>query len=198
MNCKSQLPYSKRHNSFCTQSCSAAYNNKRRCTSTIQKQKDSLLGYLEKNGLSSKPACAVKYKICAGCGKTFTNPASRTYCSINCFKDKKAYRRKCKFTFTPSNYPKEFNLKLIEKHGWYKPSNSKAPNLNGVTFEHLYPVHKGFTNNVPPEVMRHPANAEILLWAENAKRYREDTQISLEELHRRIKEFDAKYGRQVI
>ena len=65
------------------------------------------------------------------------------------------------------------------------PSNKPNPNLQGVCWDHLYRIEDGFSNGVSVEIMRHPANAEMVTWPENKARI--ISQITLEELLDRIK-----------
>lgn len=61
----------------------------------------------------------------------------------------------------------------------------------GVTWDHLYSIHLGFINDVPPKIMRHPANAELVPFAEILKRYRQNkATITLDKLFHRIKLWD--------
>lgn len=140
-------------------------------------------------------------KICPICGVTY-NSRSNT-CSRHCgnllrykdrLKDIKYYRSKCKFNFALSKYPNEFDFEIIKKYGWYSPANSKKPNLNGVSRDHMVSIKYGFEHNIDPKIIAHPANCRIILQNDNASKY-SDCCITYEQLLERIKIWDSKYNK---
>jgi len=54
-------------------------------------------------------------------------------------------------------------------------------------------VDYGWRNNIDPSIISHPANCKLLIHSDNFKKGT-DCSISLEELQRRIAEWDNKYG----
>lgn len=55
--------------------------------------------------------------------------------------------------------------------------------------DHIYSKHDGFKNNIPPEILAHSANLQILTKSENvSKSSRSD--IDINELYRRIEEYE--------
>ena len=100
------------------------------------------------------------------------------------------YRQLCKFKFSLNDYPNEFDFKLIKKYGWYSPSNSKKPKLNGVSRDHMYSIKEGFKNNVNPYYISHPANCQLLTHDDN-NRKKTKCNISLEELIKKIEIWDG-------
>lgn len=135
-------------------------------------------------------------KHCLECGKEIKcRPCeqNRKYCSNKCWifyteKNKEPYllyRQRCNFRFDIKDYPDKFNVELIERQGWYSPSN-KGNNLNGVSKDHMLSVKEGYQKGIDPEIISHPANCRLMIHTENQKKNRKSS-ITLEELLERIK-----------
>jgi len=80
-NCGKTLPYNKRKNKFCSNSCSASYNNTRRVVSEETKDK------IRKSALSNKIEYKRYYIECKTCGEIFIETYAhhkRKYCSKEC------------------------------------------------------------------------------------------------------------------
>lgn len=105
------------------------------------------------------------------------------------------YRQLCEFKFSVKSYPKEFDLKLIQKHGWYKAAN-RGNNLGGVSRDHIISVKFGFENGINPEIISHPANCRIIRHIDNQIK-NSDSEMSVEELKVRIQIWDAKYRKSI-
>lgn len=195
-HCNSSLPYEKRRNKYCNQSCSASHNN------TIREH--TIESRLTRASKLKKPSdlpvgcCPVFFTPCTTCGRiilTKSKPSTSSYCSATCnptFYVKTAYRSACKFGLNNQDHAELFNSALISALGWYTPTNTKtnrAPNLDGVCWDHLFRIEDGYTLRVPPHIMNHPANAELVPWAENRKRL--TSMITYEELLRRIDAWDG-------
>ena len=103
----------------------------------------------------------------------------------------KLYRLQCAFKFSLDSYPDEFDFSLIEKYGWYAAKNH-GNNLNGVSRDHMFSVKDGFINNVDPKIISHPANCQLVCHSKNASKGAKSC-ITLDELLRRIKQWDEKY-----
>ena len=103
------------------------------------------------------------------------------------------YRNCCAFKFGIKSFPDEFDFELIKEHGWYSPSN-KGNNLGGVSRDHMYSVKDGFENNVPPELLAHPANCRLIIHNENVSKHKNSC-ITLDELKERIALWDKKYNK---
>ena len=101
------------------------------------------------------------------------------------------YRNACAFKFALNDYPEEFDFGLIEKYGWYSPSNKKN-NLGGISRDHMYSVKEGFENNVNPDLLSHPANCKLLIHNDNVSKHKASS-ITLDELKERIASWEAKY-----
>jgi hypothetical protein len=184
--CNTPITYDRRRNNYCNQSCSASYNNKKR-----QKKDHSF--YLKKYNQNPKKCqtflCENVFsyekqnrKKCDECKEKIRIEQMNKRCNIN-----KSYRRLCNFTLNKKDYPSLYDNTLLKTYGWYSPSNKKN-NLTGVSFDHLYRVEDGFKNNVPPEIMKHPANAELV--PHNINQLRQKSTITLDELLLRIQLWD--------
>ncbi len=104
------------------------------------------------------------------------------------------YRELCRFTFSLNQFPDEFDFKLIEEHGWYSAKN-RGNNMGGVSRDHMYSVKEGFLNNIDPKIISHPANCRLVRQCDNASK-RDSCSITLEELLKRIEEWNKKYPLQ--
>lgn len=188
--CGNILQYSKRFAKYCSHSCSARINNRKR----IKKTEEATIG------------------VCV-CGKEFryikTNNRVKTYCSNSCgtkhspsrkkridqqrsYRTSLAnYRSDCKFKFNIKDFPLEFDFYLIEQHGWYKARN-RGNNITGVSRDHMVSVRYGFNNNIDPKIISHPANCQLLPHSENSSKHMKCS-ITLEELKLRILNWDSKY-----
>jgi hypothetical protein len=102
------------------------------------------------------------------------------------------YRTDCTFKFSVYNYPKEFNLSLIEESGWYKAKN-RGDNLYGISRDHMISVKYGWENNIDPKIISHPANCKLMIHGDNVRKYSNNS-ISLEELLYKIEQWNSKYG----
>ena len=98
------------------------------------------------------------------------------------------YRQLCAFSFSLNEYPNKFDFSLIGKHGWYKAKN-RGDNLGGVSRDHMYSVKDGYVNNIEVEIIKHPANCVLMIHNENSKK-NHNSSITLEELYKRIKEWN--------
>jgi predicted nucleic acid-binding Zn ribbon protein len=152
----------------------------------------------------------MQHRYCKGCGKIlpFGLTSNRRYCSDACriqykqkernavaFTSKRLYKEACRFLFNVYKYPTEFDLALINQYGWYSPKN-KHDNPDGVSRDHMYSISMGFKNHVPPHLLAHPANCQLLLQKENFKKLGKCS-ITLDELKERIRLWDRKYGTYV-
>ena len=117
----------------------------------------------------------------------------RKFCTTKCWanyteKNKETfllYRQRCNFDFKFEDNPDKFDLRLVEEHGWYSPSN-KGNNLNGVSRDHMVSVRRGFELGIDPDIIKHPANCKLLLHKDNQSK-KDKSSISIEELLERIK-----------
>ncbi len=177
--------FPKKEKYFCSRACA----NSRIFT---DEAKDKKRKALEKDKIKKK---------CTFCEKEFyTKREEQIFCSILCANKSKIknnesleyYRRQCDFHFNPYHYPEEFNIKLLEEHGFYSPSN-KNNNINGVSKDHMVSVRYGFDNNIDPKILSHPSNCQLLIHNDNISKHK-DCSITYEELLNRIEQWNIKYG----
>ena len=200
--------FPKKDKYFCSRSCA----NKRE---RPQEVKDKI-----SKGLKAFNGTDCIEKKCVICGNTITKHGHIKTCSNECHdvlikqnSEKKIeqiigkvanteeeykirlrhYRNCCAFKFGIKSFPDEFDFELIKEHGWYSPSN-KGNNLGGVSRDHMYSVKDGFENNVPPELLAHPANCRLVIHNENVSKNRNSC-ITLDELKERIALWDKKYNK---
>lgn len=213
VNCNSVIEYNKRfyNDKFCNHACSASFNNKNRkgMKYTLSEEGRSILVESAlKNLLNSESRKKSfenqnsKYnrntnKInCIECGE-FTR--RKKYCSKNCMKINKRknmdeyqkYRLDSNFKFNLADYSDEFDFTLIERYGWYSPTN-KNNNLIGVSRDHMLSVREGFELGIDPKIISHPANCKLMIHNDNIAKNKNST-ITYEELIERIKKFEDKY-----
>ena len=116
----------------------------------------------------SKAVCLHYYKIGAYNNKT----------------EKELYKIKASFSFGLEDFKKVKGFELVQKYGMYSSTN-----INGVARDHMISMEYGWENNIPPEVIAHPANCEIIIQRNNSSKGK-NCSISLEELYERIKNWN--------
>lgn len=106
--CSSSIPYDKRKNSFCSQSCAASHNNTGKSKSPETKLKIRHTQQSNRNTIPAKTN--IHLCKCIGCSKSFYSPKMKKCCSLSCL------------SLTRSNRAK-VNPKLNGNHnrhsGWY-------------------------------------------------------------------------------
>jgi len=180
-HCGDQIT-SKYAKKFCNASCAAKHNNVHRAPCKHGPEKTIF------------PFSPVTFLNCRTCSKPFRVPnIGNKYCTAKCkkYNSKKAYRNDCKFNLNKRDHPELFNGPMITEYGWYQPATAPKPNQEGVTWDHLYRCSDGYDNNVPADIMRHPANAEMIPWRVNY--YRKESQITYEQLLERIEKWDSSH-----
>ena len=195
-NCKNPLTWKQRHNRYCSRSCGAKVNNSLRDKSVYEKSANTLRNRIanrcyKTNRKVKYPVCKVKFGECFSCQKPFRVTRSNLkYCSSVCkgSGNIKQYRRACKFKISKKTNPELFDKILLQQCGWYRAANHpQGYNPKGATWDHLFRVEDGFKLGVNPEIMCHPANAEMISWEENFAR--KTSRITLEELLQRIENY---------
>ena len=198
--CEIIIPFNKKENKFCSKSCSVSFNNsiKEHTTTTKMKISESINKYIEENGIFG---CLKgnKIRICKQCNKKHN--LRRKYCSDRCLKEYKRrnmteyqkYKSDSLFKFNLADYSDEFDFSLIRKYGWYSPTN-KNNNLNGVSRDHIFSVKEGFELKIDPLLLAHPANCRLMIHNDNISKNKK-SDITYEELLKRIEVFEKKYGK---
>ena len=189
--CNAPLPYNKRRSKFCNHSCAALFNNQQRDYTNARNTWRQKLGQL-RSDLPLLPRRRHS-KECPTCHQMFIGVAHQKYCAPTCNLTKAGkiqYRTLCTFTLNPTDHAHLYKFDLIKTNGWYTPANKGTYNPGGVTWDHLYRVEDGFVNHVSPEIMSHPANAEMVTWKENIAR--KTSKITLNQLLERIRSYNQE------
>jgi len=190
---------------FCSQNCSASFNNLQRSGVTDDvkvKISDSLKRYYEPlkqkySKSENKHNEKVYYydiekkRKCRSCSIEKQIPKHKIICDDCRNQYYKFYRPSCEFDFDFKIFESEFNVSDLQKFGWYSPTN-KGNNLNGVSRDHMFSVRDGFINKISPEIIKHPANCQLLKHSDNSSK-KTKSSISIEELMLRIKKWDEKF-----
>ena len=96
-----------------------------------------------------------------------------------------AYRAKCEFRFSSKLYPYILGYELLKHNKWYH----SIKNPDGISKDHMISIYYGFTHNIDPYLISHPANCMFMFQAENASK-KENCSISLQELIERVEWFN--------
>jgi len=173
---------------FCSLNCSASYNNLQR-NGLTEDVKNKISQSLKKHYGPVKE----KNKKCRSCNLEKKIPKYKITCDDCRYQYYKFYRPSCEFDFDFKTFEAEFNTTDLKKLGWYSPSN-KGNNLNGVSKDHMYSVKEGFINKIDPEIIKHPANCQLLKYSENSVK-KTSCSITIDELISRIKEWNDKFNK---
>jgi hypothetical protein len=210
--CNGVITYEYRERDYCSKKCSSSctninrkgikYNMSSNGIDVLRKSAYNKLHHINYDGYTK---IINEYnenpKICPNCSKPIEYLKRKLlHCSKKCLKE---YRRKCidkfllyksdsKFKFNLKDYPEEFDFSLIEKYGWYSPSNSKKPNIGGVSRDHKISISEGFLLGIDAKLISHPANCELMIHSDNISKNKKST-LSLDELISKIMEWDLKY-----
>lgn len=206
--CGNPISYDKRHeNTYCSRSCSATFNNQKRkengWTHPAKKynSKKKAEAVHRQNARARRigaegPYCPVSFSICDVTGKAYRSnipgKSGRIQRSPYVKPDeKKQYHEDAEFKFWIYDFPEEFDLLLIEKHGWYSTSGSRngIKNIDGVSRDHMFSVSEGFRLGIDPIILAHPANCQLMRHHNNQTKHRKCS-ITMEELYEKIRLWD--------
>lgn len=196
--CGKQMSYDKRHNKFCDSACSASTNNAKRTRSLTTKERirDTLKG--RPNTKTRKrnkvfpdqiigPYSKVYLRTCKATAVKFYSTNPKAYFSTDAIKASVVrYRQHCYFRFNVEDYREQMDLNLADSFGWY----DQYTNQNGAAKDHMFSIADGFKLGIDPEIIRHPANCQILLQKANQSKGSKSS-ITLEELLKRINDWDG-------
>ena len=161
MQCKS--PLLKKHSiRFCSQSCSAAFNNTHRDHKIRDKQRTTLIETLVEKGLNRTD-------------------------------EKEIYKAQCAFKFNVYDYPNMPGYNLLLEKGFV----NHVTNKDGAARDHIISKEYGWRNNIPPHIISHPANCQLISNMENVKKGA-DCYLSYEDLIQRIALWDATQDTSVV
>jgi len=201
--CGEKIPYEKKRNNYCNQSCSAKFNNKFKIGKKTNLSKEGLENIL----LSTRKRFGTdEYysnpKKCLNCDDILSfQKRHQLYCNWNCKKEYysknknnyELYHSLTNFKFELKKFKNEFDFSLMEKYGWYKAKNN-GDNINGVSRDHKISIKDGFRRLINPLLLAHPSNCELILNKHNQSKC-DKCSITIDDLLRKIKEFDNKYGK---
>lgn len=196
LNCSIEFIPNKRNGKFCSRSCNAKYNNKNRRGIKHNISKEGIIA-LRKSinnalGYDLSESSSKYYQLpnhCKECGKVLTyNKRKHVFCNIGCkrtyerknMSEYQKYYKKCQFDFNLSDYPNNFDFSLIERYGWYQAKNH-GNNLNGISRDHMISIKHGYENNISSEIIKHPANCQLIIHNENVRKHK-NCSITLKEL----------------
>jgi len=165
--------------------------NKKRDIASSLKLSNIRQEYNEKNQQLSEKGLINPDTICKSCGQNNCVLYGKFICTNCKLQNYPKYKELARFKFNVFEYPKEFDLHLIETYGWYSAKN-RGGNLNGVSRDHVFSVLDGFKNKIDPEIISHPANCRLILQKINSSK-KAKSLTSLEDLLLKIAEWNEKY-----
>ena len=184
--CQKELEYEKRKNRYCSISCAS------KITNSISRKRGP-------TAAEKFPYSKIKFILCTHTNQYYSNKnpgGSIRRCSPYIKTIKEKYYNAARFKFNVYNYPEEFDLSLIEQHGWYTCPGLKRKghpkNILGVSRDHIISVSYGFANNIDPSIISHPANCRIMLHLDNKIKHNK-CDLTIEQLLEKIDTWDKKY-----
>lgn len=201
---------------YCSRKCA---NSRTFTEESNRKRRETLFATYKKSGKKQKTSSLPVEHVCKVCGKVFYNhKVESDGCCLSHIKILKYYRRlflksltmseiekeklafrvyrkECQFKFSLKDFPKEFDFELLQRQGIYKAKN-RGDNIQGVSRDHQFSVKEGFRQKVDPYFISHPANCQLLIQTENESKGSRCI-FSLEELKKRVKEWNGKYGNYI-
>jgi hypothetical protein len=203
-NCGGDIAYDSRDSDYCSKKCSSVCVNLNRkgikLTTTTEGTKNKSISNRERHG-NKFGEYELNPNTCCNCNtKLSFKKRNNSYCSKPCrneFNRKNMdvftlYKANSAFKFSLNEFPNEFDFSLIKKFGWYSPSNSKKPNIGGVSRDHMISVKEGFKLGIEPKLLNHPANCQLMVHSDNISKNKKSS-LTLDELIVRINEWDLKY-----
>lgn len=188
-----EKPTAQSNGKFCSHSCSATHANAiRRQTAgkpaKVRKQRNNHSGAAPKElSFDYKKTLGlivpVFFRNCTLCGKIeclkrrWQSPLC-DFCRMHDFWE---YRKSCNFSFNLKDYPIKFDLTALSKIGMFHPKR----NPKGMSRDHMFSIKDGFSMGIPPHIMKHPANCNLILQSENTRKWQRSS-ITYDELSRRI------------
>ena len=184
--CLKGIDYEKRKNKYCSISCASTVTN------SVSRKRGP-------NPKEKLPYSKIKFILCSHTNQYYSNknPNGTTRrCSPYIKTLKEKYYAAARFKFNVYHYPEEFDMTLIDTNGWYTCPGLKRKgqpkNVLGVSRDHIISVSYGFTNNIDPSIISHPANCRIILHSENKKKSTK-CDLTIDQLLERIAVWDTKY-----
>ena len=211
--CNSIIPYDKRSNKFCSQSCSAKVSNESRdpsiyittATKTVSCTKCNTNVDIHLRRSANKficDACKIVYphsKVhctsCKFCNSAFYTNTSAIVCNQCQHLKWNNNKNQYSFKFNVFDYPDLFDLVLLQSIGWVSFGGRRGgnKNLSGISRDHKVSVSDAKKYNYDPYYISHPCNCELLPHHINNSKNTKSS-ISYEQLVELVTEYDLKLG----
>lgn len=183
--CTQTLTFKQRKNKYCSNSCASKKNQTPRKRGPTAAEKF--------------PFSKIKFILCSHTNQYYINrnPDGSMRKSSPYIKTiKEQYYSAARFKINVYHYPAEFDLVLLEKHGWYTCPGLKRKgqpkNISGVSRDHIISVSYGFANNIDPAIISHPANCRLMLHSDNKIKHSKCS-LTVDQLLEKIDIWDKKY-----
>lgn len=198
-NCNILFKPTAHKKTFCSQSCSATYNNKLRPPRTVESRAKTSKS-LSKHG-KIKKLKSVKPEIvglfsklfnckCKHCNTKFVSRIKKKYCLLHRDLYSESSKSGYKFTFNVYNYPDLFDLQTLAIVGWFAPGGKSGRwNLHGLSRDHRVSITESVVNKYDPYYITHPLNCELMSHTKNNKK-KTQSSISYSELKMLVDEYD--------
>lgn len=105
--------------------------------------------------------------------------------------EKSIYYLECRFSFDVYKYPKIIGYDLLQRYRFIPPDISYIDRMKEIFLhrDHMISISYGWKNNIPSEIISHPANCHIMFEKDNISKG-DGISITLEELKERIEKWD--------
>lgn len=108
-------------------------------------------------------------------------------CNNHLIDEKKKYWNDCKFKFDPYVIPHLEGYHLLTTYNFRRKKSHTVQ--NNIEMDHMVSILYGWNHSIPPEIISHPANCEIMLDIENHSK-NSNCSITIEQLLERIKNWN--------
>lgn len=177
---------------FCSVSCSTTYHNKKSPKRKKSNKKKETPYQIWKNNIVGE-YCKVRFLKCGHCGALFASNKKVRYCKEHKELYSTENRQRYRFSFNLYNYPDLFDIKMIERIGWYCATKNSQHKL---TRDHKVSVFEAIKNEYEPFYISHPLNCELMSWNDNYKK-REKSSIEYKKLVQIVNLYEfEKLGRE--
>ena len=187
--CQTEIDYNKRKNKYCSISCAS------KITNSISRKRGP-------TAVEKLPFSKIKFILCTHTNQYYSNKnpdGSLRRCSPYIKTLKEQYYAAARFKFNVYHYLEEFDLSLIDQHGWYTCPGLKRKghpkNILGVSRDHIISISYGFANGIDPKIIAHPANCRVMLHSEN-KTKQSKCDLTITQLLKRIDIWNQKHTEQ--
>ena len=216
LKCNKPLPYDKRTNRFCSQSCSAISSNAKRDSSFSNLTYTKTVFCIRCDAPNNvDPRRSAHNFVCLTCKEGY--PHSRVCCNTCKFCDGLFYSQKfcriCKrcqhlkwsnnkdsysFKFNVFDYPDLFDIKMLQTIGWVSFGGKRGgeKNMSGLSRDHKVSVSDAKKYGYDPYYISHPCNCVLIPHTENNKKHTHSS-ITYEQLIIDVNEYDTKMKRPI-